>query len=161
MRNGRGQGADSTQPGVWNATREVGGENVIVPVDLIVPEAAATGGCHRGARLGPHGNRAARRSVGLEAVLVDHDTMAVAALDPRDDRSIDVEVSGVAALLVAKAHKIHDRSSGGRADRLKDKDGSDVVRMMQTSSPRQTGTTLAQLRTHPLLGRPQPLPWST
>src|SRR5664279_1845197 len=104
----------------------VSGEQVVVPVDLIVPEAAATGGRRRGARLGPHGNRAARRSVGLEAVLVDHDTMTVAALDPRDDRSIDAEDAGVAALLVAKAHKIHDRSAGGRADRLKDKDASDL-----------------------------------
>jgi hypothetical protein len=145
-------GTDSTQPGAWIATREVRGEGVIVPVDLIVPDAAATGGRHRGARLGPHGNRAARRSVGLEAVLVDHDTMTVAALDPRDGRSIDVEVAGVAALLVAKAHKIHDRSTGGRPDRLKDKDASDVVRMMQTSSPRETGPTLARLRTNPIAG---------
>jgi len=78
--------------------------------------------------------------------------MTVAALDPRDDRSIDVEVAGVAALLVAKAHKIHDRSAGGRADRLKDKDAFDVVSMMQTSSPREAGATLAQLRTHPVAG---------
>jgi hypothetical protein len=61
-----------------------------------------------------------------------------------------VEVAGVAALLVAKAHKIHDRSAGGRVDRLKDKDASDVVRMMQTSSPHETGATLALLREHPL-----------
>lgn len=146
------QGTDSTEPGVWIATREVSGENVIVPVDLIVPEAAATGGGRRAARLGPHGNRAARRAVGLEAVLFDHDTMTVAALDPRDDRSIDVEVAGVAALLVAKAHKIHDRSAGGRTDRLKDKDASDVVRMMQTSPPGEIGATLAQLRMHPVAG---------
>lgn len=145
-------GTNSTKPGTWIATREVNGERVIVPVDLIVPEAAATGGGRRGARLGPHGNRAARRAVGLEAVLVDHDTMTVAALDPADDRSIDVEVAGVAALLVAKAHKIHDRNASGPASRLHDKDASDVVRMMQTSSPRRTGVTLGQLRGHLLAG---------
>jgi hypothetical protein len=146
------QGSDSAQPGVWVATREVRGESVVVPVDLIVPAAAATGGGRRGARLGPHGNRAARRSVGLEAVLVDHDTMHVSALDTSDRRSIAVEVAGVAALLVAKAHKIHDRSTAGRPDRLKDKDAADVVRMMQSSSPRETGATLARLCAHPIAG---------
>src|SRR5450759_1459017 len=33
-----------------------------------------------------------------------------------------------------------------------DKDASDVVSMMQTSSPREAGATLAQLRTHPVAG---------
>jgi hypothetical protein len=50
----------------------VDGEELLIPIDLIVPEGAATGGGRRGARLGLHGNRAARRAVGLEAALVDH-----------------------------------------------------------------------------------------
>jgi len=64
-----------------------------------------------------------------EAVLLDHDTMTVAALDPADDRSIDVEVAGVASLLVAKAHKdFTTGNASGPASRLHDKDASDVVR---------------------------------
>ncbi len=55
------------EPGIWVATAIVEGEELVIPVDLIVPEGAASGGGRRGARLGPHGNRAARRAVGLEA----------------------------------------------------------------------------------------------
>jgi hypothetical protein len=149
------QAENRTQPGIWITTEEVNGEQLIIPIDLIVPEAAAIGAPgRRGARLGAHGNRAARRAVGLEAVLVDHDTMTVAALDPADPRTIDVEVAGVAALLVAKAHKIHDRVVSGRADRLSDKDAADVVRIMQTTSPRDVGATLADLRRNKLAGEP-------
>lgn len=142
------------QPGIWVATADVAGEELIIPVDLIVPEAAATGGGRRGARLGVHGNRAARRAVGLEAALVDHGTMTVSALDPEDPRTIDVEVAGVAALLVAKAHKIHDRVLSERPDRLSDKDAADVYRIMQTASPTATGATLASLSKHPQAGEP-------
>jgi len=149
------QEENRSQPGIWLRTEEVDGERLIIPIDLIVPEAAAVGAPgRRGARLGAHGNRAARRAVGLEAALVDHDTMTVAALDLSDPRAIDVEVAGVAALLVAKAHKIHDRVVSGRADRLSDKDAADVVRIMQTTSPRAVGATLAELRLHPLAGEP-------
>ena len=79
-----------------------GAIEITIPVDLIVPEGASPLGGRRGARLGRHGNRAARRAVGLEAALVDHSTMTVAALEPGDDRSLDVEVAGEAALLVRR-----------------------------------------------------------
>lgn len=147
------QDENRTQPGIWTRSEVVDGHQLIVPIDLIVPEAVAVGAPgRRGARLGVHGNRAARRAVGLEAVLVDHDTMAVPALDPADERTIEVEVAGVAALLIAKTHKIHDRVVGGRADRLSDKDAADVIRIMQTTSPRNVGATLAELRRHPFAG---------
>lgn len=99
----------SDEPGIWDAIARIDGEDVIIALDLIVPEAVAAGGGRRGARLGPHGNRAARRAVGLEAALVDHGSMTISALDPTDQRRVTVEVAGVAALMVAKAHKIHDR----------------------------------------------------
>lgn len=146
------QAENKTQPGVWIATERVEGQDVIVPVDLIVPEAAATGGGRRGARLGAHGNRAARRAVGLEAALVDHDTMTITALDPADTRHVDVEVAGVAALLVAKAHKIHDRVASGRLDRLSDKDAADVYRIMQTASPADVAATMSTLSEHSMAG---------
>jgi hypothetical protein len=111
-----------TEPGIWVAPANVAGEDILIPVDLIVPEAAASGGGTRGARLGAHGKRAARRAVGLEAALVDHSLMRVAALDPADTRPVSVEVAGSAALLVAKAHKLHDRIASGKAERIDDKD---------------------------------------
>jgi hypothetical protein len=142
------------EPGIWVATATVDGEDFSVPVDLLVPEGAATGGGSRGARLGVHGRWAARRVVGLEAALVDHDPMTVAALHPDDTRSIEVEVAGPAALLVAKAHKLHDRVEGERADRLDDKDAADVVRLMQTTAPRDVGETFVKLVDHPIAGPP-------
>ena len=148
----RGNDDDQTQPGIWSAIENVEGRDVIIPVDLIVPEAASTGGGRRGARLGAHGNRAARRAVGLEAALIDHDSMTVSSLDAEDPRQANVEVAGVAALLVAKAHKIHDRVATGRVDRLSDKDAADVYRIMQTASPPEVVATLRALLVDPLAG---------
>lgn len=142
------------EPGVWITEAEIEGIDILMPVDLIVPEGAAPPGGRRGARLGPHGRRAARRARGLEAALVDHSTMTVAALDPSDVRSFEVEVAGPAALFVAKAHKIHDRVASNRASRIEDKDGADVVRLMQTTSPARVGTRLQSLRSDPLAGEP-------
>jgi hypothetical protein len=94
---------------MWQTTVLVSGKDVIIPIDLIVPEGASTGKGRRGAGISPHDKRAARRAVGLEAALVDHGTMIVAALDPPDSRQLTLEVAAVAAFLVAKAHKIRGR----------------------------------------------------
>jgi hypothetical protein len=133
------------EPGIWLATASVAGEDVVIPVDLIVPEGAASGGGRRAARLGVHGGRAARRAVGLEAALVDNSTMTIAALDPKDTRSLQAKVASSAALLVAKAHKLHDRLASGRARRLDDKDAADVLRLMQTTNPDVTAATFETL----------------
>jgi hypothetical protein len=140
------------EPGIWMTEVEVAGGRLLVPVDLIVPEAAASGGGRRAARLGAHGRRAARRATGLEAALVDNAPRTIAALDPADSRSLIANVAGPAALLVAKAHKIHERVESGRLDRLDDKDAADVVRLMQTTVPETVGTTLAQLEADPVAG---------
>jgi hypothetical protein len=140
------------EPGIWLAPAGIADSELFVPVDLIVPEGAYTGGGSRGARLGPHGKRAARRAVGLEAALIDNSTMTITALDPDDERSIDAQVAGPAALLVAKAHKINDRLKSPRVDRLVDKDAADALRLMQATSARDVGATLAQLRVHPTAG---------
>jgi hypothetical protein len=72
--------------------------------------------------------------------------MTVTALETGDQREVEVEVAGPAALLVAKAHKIHDRLRSGRDDRVVDKDAADAYRLMQTTSPLTTGERLAELR---------------
>lgn len=87
------------EPGVWITEAEIEGIDMLIPVDLIVPEGAAPPGGRRGARLGLHGRRAARRARGLEAALVDHSTMTVAALDPSDIRSYEVEGRGTSCPL--------------------------------------------------------------
>jgi ribosomal protein L11 len=143
---------DLREPGIWLASVTVDGDELTIPVDLIVPEGAASGAGRRGARLGPHGRRAARRAVGLEAALVDHSSMNVAALEVADTRSFEVEVAGPAALLVAKAHKIHDRLASSRPGRLDDKDAADVYRLMQATSPIEIAERLAELRRHEIAG---------
>jgi hypothetical protein len=140
------------EPGTWLATATIDGNELTIPVDLIVPEGAAPPGGRRGARLGPHGNRAARRAVGLEAALVDHSPMTITALEPSDTREFEVEVAGVAALFVAKAHKIHDRLESNRPGRAEDKDAADIYRLMQTTSPTDVAAQLAALREHETAG---------
>ena len=124
----------------------------LIPVDLIIPDAIADQRGRRGARLGVHGNQAARRAVGLEAALVDHNPILIEALDSTDDdRHITAEVAGVAALLIAKAHKLHDRIATGRPA-VVDKDASDVFRLMQTADPVQVASTLHTLTTSSIAG---------
>ncbi len=142
------QGA--AEPGIWQKGVEVGGRELKVPIDLIVPSEAAPPGGSRGARLPGHGKRAARKIGGLEAVLVDNEIIEIEALEPDDRRRARLRVAGVAALLVAKTHKIVDRIESGRQDRLSDKDGADVVRLMGASSPAAVASTLADLQASPI-----------
>ncbi|HEY5342286.1 MAG TPA: hypothetical protein VIJ66_01315, partial [Solirubrobacteraceae bacterium] len=142
------------EPGIWLAKASIGNEDVLIPVDLIVPEGAASGRGRRAARLGVHGDRAARRAVGLEAALVDNSTMTIAALDPQDTRSLQTKVAGSAALFVAKTHKLHDRVASRRADRLDDKDAADVVRLMQTTNPDEVAITFIALGEDEVAGAP-------
>lgn len=135
----------SPEPGIWQKQVAADGLEIAVPVDLIVPADVAPQGGSRGARLPGHGKRAARKTSGLEAALVDNDVMSVAAFDRQDHRTARLRVAGVAALLVAKTHKIADRLDAGRADRLEDKDASDVVRLMQTVAPAIVASTLQGL----------------
>jgi len=142
------------EPGTWVAPAVVNGKAVDIQVDLIVPTGAAPPGGSRGARLGAHGNRAARKAKGLEAALVDNEKRRVEALDPEDGRAISVRVAGPAALLVAKVHKIVDRVESGREDRLDDKDASDVLRLMQLFPPEHIAPVIKGLLLDPVAGRP-------
>ena len=139
------------EPGSWEIDTTLRGVPVTVPLDLIVPAGAAAGG-RRSVKLGPHGDRAARRSPGLEAALVDNQLMRITALDAEDTRSVEVRVAGLPALLIAKSYKIHDRIEVGTRDRTYDKDASDVVRIMQALAARPMATALAGLRADPAAG---------
>ena len=116
-----------------------------IPVDLMVPEALAGTGS-RGARLGPHGKKAVRRAKGLEGALVDRARMMIASLDPTDNRQVAMFVAGPAALLVAKVHKIAERT--GTGDRVSDKDALDVLRLLQVTDTTTLAAGLVQLARH-------------
>lgn len=142
------------EPGIWLTKALAADEEIVVPVDLIVPQGTASGGGRRAARLRGHGARAARRAVGVEAALVDNSTMTIAALDRNDGRALPAKVAGPAALLVAKAHKLHDRVTSSRPARLDDKDAADVVRLMQTTRPDEVAGTLDVLAKDEVAGPP-------
>lgn len=126
------------QPGAWLSRDGI-------PVDLMVPEALAGPGS-RGARLGPHGRRVARRARGLEGALVDRELMEIESLDPNVQRSVAMLVAGPAALLVAKVHKIAERVL--IPNRLGDKDAFDVMRLLQATDSPTLAAGLARLVDH-------------
>lgn len=109
------------QPGAWLSPAGI-------PVDLMVPDALAEGGGSRGARIPPHSKHATRRTVGLEACVIDNEILLISALDPVDKRTFNARVAGPAALLIAKVHKIHERRD--EPGRLNDKDAHDVYRLL-------------------------------
>lgn len=142
---GFSQDVTTGQPGAWLNPSGV-------PVDLMVPEAlaGAPGSQRRGARIPPHSKTATRRAVGLEAAVVDHAPMRVAALGLGDDRHCTVEVAGPAALLVAKLHKLGERRASPR--RLEDKDAHDIYRLFVAVSTGALAATMVRLLADPLSG---------
>lgn len=122
---------DHNKPGAWVAKTTIGGKQVDVPVDLMVPAAAAPGGGRRAVDLPGHDRMATRRTTGLEGCLVDNKIEVIHALDPDDHRVVQVRVAGPTALIIAKLHKLHDRQDDER--RLADKDAGDVFRLMQST----------------------------
>ena len=139
------------QVGSWLSDRTVEGSPLIVPVDLLVPEAVSGKG-RRAARIGDHGDRTARRARGLEGALVDNASHRIEALDPMDPRGFDILAAGPAALLVSKLHKIAERAAEPMAKRLKDKDSFDIFRLLQTTETAYLASRVELLRRHPLSG---------
>ncbi len=138
----------SGEPGIWNRhmLRPGFSEDIIVPVDLIVPEHVASSAGRRGARLpGDHGRTAARKSAGVEGALVDHDPIEIASLETGDTRRMIVNVAGPAALLVAKVHKLGERLA--TPHRLIDKDAGDVFRLFEATPLREMTRMLHTLLT--------------
>lgn len=141
---------DRNKPGAWVAKTTIGGKEVDVPVDLMVPTAAAPGGGRRAVDLPGHDRMATRRTTGLEGCLVDNNIEVIRALDPDDHRVIQVRVAGPSALIIAKLHKLHDRQDDEH--RLADKDAGDVFRLMQSTDAGAFIARTRQLLNDPLCG---------
>lgn len=103
-------GADHRDPGV----RRTGRHRVLQPHPLHV-HTRRTAEDHNHPRqqcrteMPPHDGWAAKKVPGLEVAAVDRSLMAISSLTPQDDRSVEAYVAGPAALLVAKAEKLHER----------------------------------------------------
>jgi Nucleotidyltransferase len=120
-----------------------------VSVDLLVPESLGGPG-RRGARLGPHGNRIARKVRGIEAAMVDNAWMTITALEAGDPRTVQLLVAGPGALLVAKLHKLAERQSS--PSRLDDKDALDLYRLLQAIPTELLASALGELSRNQLAG---------
>ncbi len=141
------------RPGIWGKSIVIDGHDELIPVDLMVPEALAGPG-RRGARLAGHGKQAVGRAEGLEAALVDRSPMTITALDPTDKRAITVDVAGPTALLVAKFHKIGERTAQAEArpDRVIAKDAADSYRLMLHLGAEAAVDRFDSLLEHPTAG---------
>lgn len=124
------------QPGRWLSPQNV-------YVDIMVPEARAGRGT-RSADLGAHGRRVARRALGLEGARLDREPRSIGSLDPMDDRSVTMNVAGPGALIVAKAHKLWERTESD--SRVRGKDALDIYRLLQAISTDDLAARLARLR---------------
>lgn len=119
----------SREVGIWKTHRPVLGRDVEVQVDLLVPRALSPGRGRRAARLPGHEATVARMVDGLEGALVDREERVVCSLVPEvDSRRAGVMVAGPAALVVAKVHKISERTGTPRSN---DKDALDILRILQ------------------------------
>lgn len=134
--------AAGTIVGTWIGEHEV-------QIDLLVPAALSPEG-RRGARLGAHGKKVARKARGLEATLVDNQTREIGALAPDDVRSFRVKVAGAGGLLVAKLHKLWDRREDEA--RVSNKDALDVLRLLRANDARELAITIKVLADDPVSG---------
>jgi hypothetical protein len=138
--------ATANQPGIWSQViKREGDVPYSISVDLLVPEELAGSG-RRSAEIPPHDRLSARRVPGIEAAMIDKSPLRIASLELSEDaRSCTINVAGPAALLVAKAFKIHDRVVDSSPNRLSDKDAGDVVRLMMTNPASEVRNMLRSL----------------
>jgi hypothetical protein len=131
------------QPGSWSGSGQI-------MVDLMAPEALCGPGGRRSAHLRPpHDDKiTARRTLGLEAAVVDNQPHVISALDGGDPRSFEIKVAGPAALVVSKVIKIAERRE--QPHRLKPRDGLDVLRLLRAVDTAPLARSLRGLRSDAL-----------
>lgn len=133
-------------PGHWVAASDVAVDLMVVPHQARAAKASA-----RAARLAPHDRLTARIARGLEPALVDHERVAIRALEATDPRTFNLAIAGPAALLVAKVIKISERlgQSDRQPDRLKEKDALDAFRLLQAVDTADLVLGLTKHRSEP------------
>jgi len=138
LREAEYQLVDEGQPGLWSRLVSMGGGDLTVGVDLLVPDAVGGAKKSRSAKVPPHEKMTAKRVPGLEAALVDRDRMTVQDFVQLEECE-EAWVAGPAALLIAKSYKLAERVERveARPDRLVDKDATDVVRLMMATDPEE------------------------
>ena len=137
----------SDSVGLWITHQATAGNpRTPVAIDLLVPDSVSPGQGRRAADLPGHDRKAARKVRGLEGAIVDSNRMQLASLTAEDPRVVEMRVGGPAALLVAKLHKIQERTGTPRAS---DKDALDVFRLLRGTSTEDLAERYSRLRTDP------------
>lgn len=122
-----------------------------IAVDLMAPEALCGKGRRSAGLPHPHNDKTtARKTFGLEPAVADNEIQVIEAFDGDDIRSHGIKVAGPAALLVSKVVKIAERRE--QPNRLKPKDGLDVLRLLRAVDTTRLARRLAQLSTDKLAG---------
>ena len=134
-----------------------GGKPQPPTLDLIAPESVAgSSRSHRGARIAGQDRKAVSKAGGLEMALTDHEWRRIGPIAKGSGRQeLDAKVAGPAALLCAKAWKLHERihdADAGKPWRLREKDAGDVWHLMYVSDPVAVRQTFDQYEQHPTLG---------
>jgi hypothetical protein len=124
MQAGFSHNLKSRNPGEWLSPAGV-------RVDLLAPASLTGSGSQRGARMPPHGKRAARRVDGLEPAIIDNELHEIVSFSPEDTRSFTIKVARPTALLVAKLYKLADPDRQKTPRRLLNKDAHDIYRLMR------------------------------
>ncbi|UFS58452.1 hypothetical protein [Subtercola endophyticus] len=148
--------ASPSRPGVWGRSSDSRGDlHGRLTIDLIAPAALAGNG-RRAARIeGEHGKNSVSKTAGVELVLVDRSLLTLESFDT-SGASAEVYVAGVAALLCAKAYKLHDRLNARelvrKPDRLRPKDAGDMWRLMKVSAGAAVRATFDEAAADPRIG---------
>jgi len=149
----------SDRPGVWSPLNEADlPPHDRTSVDLIAPRAVAAPGITRAiraARVPPHGKHSVSATEGTELSLIDRTLMTLRSFD--DGPSAEAYVAGPAALLCAKAYKLHDRMNpnelGRNPERLRPKDFADVYSLLQAIRPNAAAETFESGAADPSIGQ--------
>lgn len=132
----------SSQPGQFH--KLIDGQ--WIEVDLLVPDAIASvthPNRRRSAGVDPHGRNSMARAAGLEAALIDNAYREIHTLTEGDARAVSIRVAGPAALLMAKAHKLGERTLA--KNRVDAKDALDIYRLLAACNLTDTAMRLREL----------------
>lgn len=139
------------RPGIWSPVAQ---HHLNIhqrdTIDLIAPYAVSfpegTRRPRRGARVGEHGKNSVSATPGTELTTIDRELVEVRSFD--DDPGVQAYVAAPAALLCAKAHKLHDRMDvtelARNAARLRPKDFADVYRLVLAIEPEHAAEVFAR-----------------
>ncbi|MFY9714172.1 MAG: hypothetical protein WAK00_11920 [Microbacterium sp.] len=139
------------RPGIWSPVSQ---RHLNIhqrdTVDLIAPFAVSypegTKKPRRGARVGDHGKNSVSATPGTELTTIDRRLVELRSFDDRP--GVQAYVAAPAALLCAKAYKLHDRMDAAElarnSERLRPKDFADVYRLMLAIEPEDAADVFAR-----------------